>query len=189
MRKLIESTFVSLDGVIDDTTPSTVSRAQPQHWGHPYQDDDHNNYVANLMASADATLMGRLTYEGFKEAFEGQEGPEADGFNNMTKYVASRTLKEVTWKNSVLLNLDVAEEVAKLKEQPGGNIMKWGTGELDHTLVLNGLVDEFHFWYFPVIVGAGKHLFEGAGFDTTHLKLADLHRFDSGLTVHVYVPK
>ena len=189
MRKLIESTFVSLDGVIDDTRPSTASRAEPQHWGQPYWDDEHNNYVGGLMASADAHLMGRMTYEGFAEAWSVREGREAEAFNNMAKYVASRTLTEVTWQNSTLLSGDVAEEVAKLKEQPGGNILKWGTGELDHTLVENGLVDEFHFWYYPVIIGAGKHLFEGAGFDTTHLKLADVNRFDSGIAVHVYVPK
>jgi len=84
---------------------------------------------------------------------------------------------------------DVAEEVAKLKEQPGKNILKYGTGELDKTLVEHGLVDEFHFWYFPVVVGAGRHLFEGAGFDTTHLKLAEVNQFGSGIVVHVYVPK
>jgi dihydrofolate reductase len=188
MRKLIESTFVSLDGIIDDTRPSTASRAQPQHWGQPYWDEDHNNYAAVLQSSADAMLMGRVTYEGFKEAWGAQSGPEADVFNKMPKYVASRTLTEATW-NATLLKGDVAEEVAKLKEQPGKNIVKWGTGELDRTLVEHGLVDEFHFWYFPVIVGAGKHLFEGAGFDTTHLKLADLKRFESGIVVHIYVPK
>lgn len=189
MRKLIESTFVSLDGIIDDTNPSTASRAQPQHWGHPYWDEDHNGYMGNLMAGADAALLGRVTYEGFQEAWSGQEGPAADQFNSMAKYVASRTLTEVTWQNSTLLTGDVAEEVAKLKEQPGGNILKSGTGELDRTLVEHGLVDEFHFWYFPVIVGAGRHLFEGAGFDTTHLKLADINRFESGIVVHIYVPK
>jgi dihydrofolate reductase len=189
MRKLIESTFVSLDGIIDDTRPSTASRAQPQHWGQPYWDDDHNGYVGTLMARADSALLGRVTYEGFFEAWSERSGPEADMFNSMPKYVASRTLTEVTWTNSTLLQGDVAEEVARLKEQPGKDIMKWGTGELDRTLVEHGLVDEFHFWYFPVIVGAGKHLFEGAGFDTTHLKLADLKRFDSGIVVHIYVPK
>jgi dihydrofolate reductase len=188
MRKLIESTFVSLDGIIDDTRPSTASRAQPQHWGHPYWDDDHNSYAGNLLSSADAMLLGRVTYEGFAEAWSARSGPDADLFNSMPKYVASRTLTEATW-NATLIKGDVAEEVAKLKEQPGGNILKWGTGELDRTLVEHGLVDEFHFWYFPVIVGAGKHLFEGAGFDTTHLKLADLKRFDSGIVVHIYVPK
>ncbi|WP_188195508.1 dihydrofolate reductase family protein [Nonomuraea sp. SYSU D8015] len=188
MRKLIESTFVSLDGIIDDTRPSTASRAEPQNWGHPYWDEDHGGYAAGLLSSADAMLLGRVTYEGFAEAWSGREGPDADHMNNMPKYVASRTLTEVTW-NATLIQGDVAEEVAKLKEQPGKNIVKWGTGELDRTLVEHGLIDEFHFWYFPVIVGAGKHLFEGAGFDTTHLKLADVKQFGSGIVVHVYVPK
>ncbi|MGI5271546.1 dihydrofolate reductase family protein [Nonomuraea sp. CA-218870] len=189
MRKLIESTFVSLDGIIDDTRPvSTASRAEPQHWGQPYWDEDHAGYAGRLAASADAMLLGRVTYESFAEAWSGREGPDAEAMNAMPKYVASRTLTETTW-NATLIQGDVAEEVAKLKEQPGGNIVKWGTGELDRTLVEHGLVDEFHFWYFPVIVGAGKHLFEGAGFDTTHLKLADVNRFGSGIVVHVYVPK
>jgi dihydrofolate reductase len=134
-------------------------------------------------------LLGRVTYEGFAEAWSARTGPDADAMNSIPKYVASRTLTEVTWTSSTLLKGDVAEEVARLKEQPGKNILKWGTGELDRTLVEHGLVDEFHFWYFPVVVGAGKHLFEGAGFDTTHLKLADINRFGSGIAVHVYVPK
>jgi dihydrofolate reductase len=188
MRKLIESTFVSLDGIIDDTRPSTASRAEPQHWCQPYWDEEHGAYAGKLMASADAMLLGRVTYEGFAEAWSAQTGPEADHMNGMPKYVASRTLTEATW-NATILRGDVAEEIAKLKEQPGGNILKWGTGELDRTLVEHGLVDEFHFWYFPVIVGAGKHLFEGVGFDTTHLKLADVDRFGSGIAVHIYVPK
>ncbi|MGI5147314.1 dihydrofolate reductase family protein [Plantactinospora sp. CA-294935] len=189
MRKLIESTFVSLDGIIDDTRPSTASRAEPQHWGQPYWDGDHAGYAQKLMDSADALLLGRVTYQGFVEAWSARAGdPGADVMNAMPKYVASRTLTETTW-NASLIKGDVAEEVAKLKEQPGRNILKWGTGELDRTLVQHGLVDEFHFWYFPVIVGAGKHLFEGAGFDTTHLKLADVDRFDSGIVVHIYVPK
>jgi dihydrofolate reductase len=188
MRKIIESTFVSLDGVIDDTRPSTASRSEPQVWGQPYWDEDHMGYAAKIMTGADTMLLGRVTYEGFAEAWGSQTSPEADAMNKMPKYVASRTLTEATW-NATILRGDVAEEVAKLKEQPGGNIVKWGTGELDRTLVEHGLVDEFHFWYFPVIVGAGRHLFEGAGFDTTHLELADINRFESGIVVHIYVPK
>ncbi|MDF2712451.1 dihydrofolate reductase family protein [Nonomuraea muscovyensis] len=188
MRKLIESTFVSLDGVIDDTRPSTASRAEPHRWGQPYWDEDHAAYAGKLMSSAGAMLLGRVTYEGFAQSWSERTGPDADRMNSLPKYVASRTLTEATW-NATILRGDVAEEVAKLKEQPGPDILKWGTGELDRTLVEHGLVDEFHFWYFPVIVGAGKHLFEGAGFDTTHLKLADVERFGSGIVVHVYVPK
>jgi dihydrofolate reductase len=188
MRKIIESTFVSLDGIIDDTRPSTASRAEPQHWGQRYWDADHAGYAEKLLDSADAMLLGRVTYEGFAESWSERDGEFADRFNSMRKYVASRTLTETTW-NATLIQGDVAEEVAKLKEQPGKGILKWGTGELDRTLVEHGLVDEFHFWYFPVIVGAGKHLFEGAGFDTAHLELAEVNRFASGIAVHVYVPK
>jgi dihydrofolate reductase len=189
MRKLVESTFVSLDGIISDTRPSTASRAEPQHWCQPYWDAEHSGYATKIHDGADALLMGRVTYEGMAEAWMGRDFPEAQVFNNMPKYVASRTLSEpLTW-NASLIKGDVAEEVAKLKAQPGGTIVKWGTGELDHTLVENGLVDEFHFWYFPAIVGAGRHLFEGAGFDTTHLELADISRFGSGIVVHIYVPK
>jgi dihydrofolate reductase len=189
MRKLIESTLVTLDGIIDDTSPSTATRAEPHRWGQPYWDEDHNNYSAKLVNGADAMLLGRTTFESMVEPWTGMSGPGADEVNAMPKYVASRTLTEVSAWNGNLIKGDVAEEVAKLKEQPGKNILKWGTGELDRTLVEHGLVDEFHFWYFPVVVGAGKHLFEGAGFDTTHLKLADVERFGSGIVVHIYVPK
>ncbi|WP_026929770.1 dihydrofolate reductase family protein [Glycomyces tenuis] len=189
MRKLIESTFVSLDGVISDTDPSTASRAEPQHWGQPYWDEDHNNYAGKLLGSAGAFLLGRVTGEAFAEAWSTREGPEAEVFNNTPKYIASRTITEIDWNEATVLQGDVAEAVAELKEQPGKDILKWGTGELDRALVEHGLIDEFHFWYFPVVVGAGRHLFEGAGFDTTHLKLADIERFDSGIAVHVYVPK
>lgn len=189
MRKLIESTFVSLDGVISDTQPSTASRAEPQNWGEPYWDEQHGGYAGKLLQDADAFLLGRVTAEGFAESWGKREGPEAEMFNNTKKYVASRTITEMDWSNTTVIRGDVADEVAKLKAQPGRTIAKWGTGELDKTLIEHGLVDEFHFWYFPVIVGAGKHLFEGVGFDTTHLKLADIERFDSGIAVHVYVPK
>ena len=190
MRKLIESTFVSLDGIIDDTEPSTASRAQPQYWGHPYWDEDHNGYTSKLINGADAWLMGRVTYEAFADSWGKRTGPDADAFNSKARYVASRTMTEpLSHWPATLIKDDVAEEVAKLKEEPGKNILRWGTGELDRTLVDNGLVDEFHFWYFPVIVGAGKRLFDGAGFDTTHLKLVDVNRFDSGIVVHVYQPK
>src|ERR1700754_670729 len=102
MRKLIESTFVSLDGIIDDTRPSTASRAEPQHWGHPYCDEDHAGYAGTLMASADAMLLGRVTYEGFAEAWGSRAGEDADHMNKMPKYVASRTLTETTWNATLL---------------------------------------------------------------------------------------
>ena len=157
MRKLIESTFVSLDGIIDDTRPSTASRAEPQHWGQPYWDDDHNGYAGKLLTSSDAMLLGRVTYEGFAEAWSVRSGPDADIMNNIPKYVASRTLTETTW-NSTLIQGDVAEEVARLKEQPGSDLEIGGAGLAASAIEL-GLVDEFQLFVSPVVLGGGTPFF------------------------------
>jgi dihydrofolate reductase len=175
MGKLVESTFVSLDGVIEN----------PQDWSPPYWDDEHMAYAQKLFSDADAMLLGRKTYEGFAEAWTQRAGDDfADQFNAMPKHVASRTLTETTW-NASLLEGDTAEAVAKLKEST--NLLKYGTGELDRTLLDNGLVDEFHLWIFPVIAGSGARLFDG--FDLTHLQLVDASTFESGIVVHVLAQK
>ena len=166
MRKLVESTFMSLGGVISD----------PQNFGPPYWNDEHTNYNRDLLFGSDAMLLGRVTYEGFSKAWQ-PRGGKGDDF-------ASNTLQSVEW-NSTLLKGDVAAEIAKLKQQPGQNIVKYGTGELDRTLLIpNGLVDEFHFWLFPVAVGRGDHLFDGI--DMTHLKLAGTTTFSTGIVVLRY---
>ena len=177
MRKLVESTFVTLDGVISD----------PQEWGPLYWNEEHASYARDLLFSADALLLGRVTYEGFAQAWPARSGDEyTDRINSMPKYVASTTLKETRW-NATLLGADVPGEVAKLKEQPGQNILKFGTGELDRTLLEHGLVDELHFWVFPVAVGGGDRLFDGFG--TTRLNLLKTTTFSTGIDVHVYGPK
>jgi dihydrofolate reductase len=173
MRKLVESTFMTLDGVISN----------PQEWGPPYWDDEHHGYAAKLLEPADALLLGRDTYEGFAAAWPPRSGDMADRINAMPKHVASRTLTEATW-NASLLEGDVAEAVAALKAQDGGDIVKYGTGELDKTLAEHRLVDEFHFWVFPVVAGHGDRLFDGL--DLTSLKLVETNRFASGIVVLVY---
>ena len=173
MRKLVESTFMTLDGVI----------SRPQDWSPPYWDDEHTAYAGKLLDPADALLLGRDTYEGFAAAWPGRPGEYADKINSMPKHVASRTLTETTW-NASLIEGDVAEAVAALKDQDGGDIVKYGTGELDRALVESQLVDEFHFWVFPVVVGKGDRLFDGL--DLTSLKLVDTSRFESGIVVLVY---
>ncbi|MGH9262663.1 MAG: dihydrofolate reductase family protein, partial [Acidimicrobiales bacterium] len=110
----------------------------------------------------------------------------ADRINSMPKYVASTTLHDATW-NATFLGKDIADEVAKLKQQPGQNILKFGTGELDRTLLDHNLVDEFHFWVFPVAAGSGDRLFDGI--DSTALSLVNTTTFDSGIVVHTYGPK
>jgi dihydrofolate reductase len=176
MRKLVESTFMTLDGEIQS----------PHHWSPPYWDDEHAAYATKLLFAADALLLGRVTYEGFVEAWPSRTGDYADRINRLPKYVASNTLEEATW-NATVLQGDVAEEVARLKREPGENILKFGTGELDRTLIANGLVDEFHFWVFPILAGSGHGFIEGI--ELTHLDLVDTTRFGSGIVVLTYAPK
>ena len=177
MRKLVESTFVTLDGSI----------GEPQTWSPPYWDEEHMAYAAKLLEPADALLLGRVTYEGFAEAWPQRSGdPFTDKMNAMPKHVASRTLTDATW-NASIVEGDAAEGVAALKTQDGGDLLKYGTGELDRTLMEHGLVDQFHFWVFPVLAGGGQRLIEGI--DTTHLKLVDTSVFSSGIVVHVLEPR
>jgi len=175
MRKLVESTFVTLDGVITD----------PQVWGSPYWDEEHNAYANKLLLAADALLLGRATYEVFAQAWPSRSGDEtADRINSMPKFVASTTLREATW-NSTILGGDVADEVRKLKQLPGENILKFGTGVLDRTLIQHNLIDEFHFWMFPVVAGSGGRLLDGV-VESTHLKLSTTTTFASGIVVLTY---
>jgi dihydrofolate reductase len=177
MRRLIESTFVTLDGVI----------GAPQEWGGPYWDEEHGAYANHLLAGADALLLGRATYDVFSAAWPQRAGdPYADRLNELPKYVASRTLGEATW-NTTVLGSDVAGEIARLKQEPGEDILKFGTGELDRTLLEHGLIDELHLWVFPVVAGSGVRLLEGLGL--THLRLVDTAVFASGIVVHVCAPK
>jgi dihydrofolate reductase len=176
-RRLVESTFVTLDGVISD----------PQVWGPSYWDDDHASYATKLLEPAEALLLGRATYEGFASAWPQRSGdPYTDKINAMPKYVASRTLTEATW-NASILEGDAAEAVAALKAQNGGDLLKFGTGVLDRTLLEHRLVDEYHFWMFPVIAGGGQRLLDDVA--PTHLELVDHTRFGSGIIVLTYAPK
>ncbi|WP_433159669.1 dihydrofolate reductase family protein [Kribbella sp. CA-247076] len=178
MRKLIESTFVTTNGVIDS----------PQDWSGPYWDDEHNDYNASLLDNVEAQVLGRVTYEGFAEAWSQRAGdPVADRFNAMPKYVASRTITETTW-NAQLLEGDAAEAVKKLKQEDGGDLIKYGTGEFSKTLLEHKLVDEYHFWIFPVLASGAK-LFDGLDIDITHLELLGTTTFKSGIVVHKLGPK
>ena len=135
-------------------------------------------------------LLGRETYEAFAESWPPRAGQDdyTDRINAMPKFVASRTLKDndMTW-NASLLEGDAAAAVAQLKDAPGENILKFGTGSFSQTLLDNKLVDEYHFWIFPVLGGSGDRLFDGV--DTTHLHLVDTTTFSTGIIVAVYAPK
>jgi len=183
VRKLIESTFVSLGGDI----------GAPQEWGAPYLfGPEQDEYSRALLSGAGALLLGRKTYEGLSAAYTemaaGEPGPMADfvaTMNAIPKYVASTTLTSVGW-NATLLGADVAAEVAELKRQPGKYLLKYGTGPLDRVLLASGLLDELRIWIVPVTTGPGQRLFEDV--DDTVLTLTDTRTFPSGVVVLTYVP-
>lgn len=183
MRKLIESTFVTLGGDI----------GAPQDWGPPYlSNPEVDDYSRGLLFGADALLLGRKTYQGLSAGYtamaQGEPGPVADfvaRMNAIPKYVASTTLTELSW-NATLLSGDVARQVAELKDQPGNYLLKYGTGPLDRTLVCQGLVDEFRIWIVPVTHSPGQALF--ADLPETSLELADARTFSTGVVLLTYVP-
>jgi dihydrofolate reductase len=187
MRKLIEITFMSLDGVID--APDIVQEARPYF----LSDEEHDTYQNNWLFAADALLLGRKTYEAFSRAYTGMaEGGEGVSskfvgrMNNIPKYVASTTLSEMSW-NASLIQDDVADEVRKIKQQPGKAIVKYGTGLLDRVLFGEGLVDKLCIVLYPFVLGHGTRLFEDAPI-TKHMALSDVKRFQNGTVVLEYVP-
>lgn len=178
MRKLIESTHVALGGEI----------GSPQNWAFPYLDDEHMRYASDLLAEADALLLGRRTYEGLSAAYTAMASdPFVDRMNSIPKFVASKTLTEATW-NATVIPGDVVDCVAELKRQPGGTIVKYGNGPLDRPLMTSNLIDEFHLLLTPVAAGSGQHLFEEIH-GAPQLSLAEVRRFASGVLVLIYTPK
>jgi dihydrofolate reductase len=177
MRKLIESVHVSLGGEI----------GSPQDWAFPYLDDEHMRYATDLLGRADALLLGRRTYEGLSAAYPAMaSSPFVDRMNSIPKFVASTTLTEATW-NATVIHADVADFVARLKREPGGDIVKYGNGQLDRVLVARRLIDEFHLLLTPVAAGRGQHMFEEIE-GAPRLSLADVRRFASGVLLLVYTP-
>jgi dihydrofolate reductase len=161
-------------------------------WAHQYLNEEHNEYAQRMLFTADALLLGRVTYEGLSKAYPAMTSGGAashesiDRMNSIPKYVASTTLRKTAW-NATIINGDVATFVSDLKKRPGGNIIKYGNGSLDATLMEHGLIDEFHLLLTPVAVGRGQRLFERI--DTAPaLKLADVTRFSNGVLVLVYTP-
>jgi dihydrofolate reductase len=177
VRKLVEATFVSLDGVVES----------PERWALPLWSQANKDASLSHLNEFDTFLLGRATYEKFAATWSQIKGdPYFDRVNAMRKFVASRKLKNTTW-NATLLEGDVAEEVARLKQMPGKDIIKYGTGTLDQTLIDHRLVDEFQFSIFPVVVGRGRRLFEGVDTSTLKLRLTHSKAAENGIVVHSYV--
>lgn len=176
MRKIIESTLVSLDGVIGD----------PQVWANDYFDKEAQADALEQLLASDAMLMGRRTYEIFAQAWPALRSEYADRINSIRKYVFSSTLERAEWNNSTIIRGDVAAQVAKLKQQDGQDLVIYGHGPLGQTLLEHGLLDELHLAIHPLIVGGGALLFrEGA---KAPLKFVAAKTLRTGVVVLSYQP-
>ena len=179
MRKIVAGLFMSLDGVVES----------PERWQMPYFNDEMGRAISAQMASSDALLLGRRTYEEFAAFWPNQpsDAPFADYMNPTPKLVVSTTLDSVEWDNSTLLTGDVAAQLATLKQQPGKNLNVSGSGTLVRWLLSEGLLDELRLMVCPVVVGRGRHLFEDGG-DNRTLTLVDTTTFSTGVLSLTYQP-
>jgi dihydrofolate reductase len=192
MRMLRVIEFLSLDGVMQApgaADEDTEGGFQHGGWQRPYFDEVLGATAAEGMAETDAYLFGRKTYE--KMAAYWPTAPEDDPYgrhmNSTPKYVASRTLHDVEWQNSTLIEGDVAEEVARMKEEPGKNIAVLGSGDLVQTLLDRNLVDEFFLAVYPIVLGSGKRLFREAA-QVRKLSLVDSKPTSTGGVILTYRP-
>jgi dihydrofolate reductase len=182
MRRIIVSTYATLNGIIQD----------PQLWSFDYFDEEAGKFALEQLFAADALLLGRETYQSFAEAWPSRsdEAGFADKMNSMDKYVVSTTLTEpLKWGPATLIKNNVVEEVTKLKQQPGQDILIYGTGRLAYTLLQHDLIDEHRLWIVPILWGTGRRIFEGV--DTTRLELVDTKILPSGTVIlsHKLAPK
>ncbi|WP_084964292.1 dihydrofolate reductase family protein [Thermoactinospora rubra] len=178
MGRLVNSTYITLDGVV----------GEPHEWPSTGGDDGTALKIqTDLLFATDAVLMGRRTYEVFAGTWPGRAGdPYSDRINAMPKYVASTTLADPAWNNTTVLADRVADRVAELKDG-GTNLVQYGFGELSHTLLQHGLVDELRLWVHPFLVGKGDPLLRDGS--TAAFALADSTVLTSGIVVLTYQPR
>jgi dihydrofolate reductase len=187
MRKVVVTEYVTLDGVMED--PGGGDKSKYGAWSFKYFNDEVAKFKFDELFASDALLLGRVTYLGFAAAwptFKDEQG-FADRMNGLPKYVVSTTLDALTWNNSRLIKGNVAEEVSRLKQEPGMDILVAGSAALVRTLMEHDLVDEYRLMVHPVVVGGGKRLF-GDGAGTKALKLVDTKATSTGAVILTYQP-
>jgi dihydrofolate reductase len=190
MRKIVVTEFISLDGVFEAPGPDG-SGFKYEGWTSPYGNDEFQEFKSKELEQTDILLLGRITYDAFAIAWPKMEESAGDfgkKFNSMPKYVLSNTLENPTWKNShVIKGENAIEEIKKLKAEDGGDITVHGSGTVARFLLENKLVDQINLLVYPVVLGEGKRLFDGAV--KTDLKLVESQQFKTGVFKLIYKPK
>jgi dihydrofolate reductase len=181
-RKIVVSEFVTLDGIVEE----------PEKWIMSYNNEEIGKFKFDELFASDALLLGRMTYQIFADYWPSATDEATPGvgyvnrMNSILKFVVSKTLQQVEWKNSRLIKGDIVEEVAKLKHQPGKDILIYGSGALVNTLMQYDLIDEYRLLVYPVVLGSGKRLFKDGSNAT--LKLVETKTFSSGVVLLRYQP-
>jgi dihydrofolate reductase len=185
MGTLVVTEFVSIDGVFED--PGGSESFEHGGWTFEYdRGEDGNTFKLDELLEAEVQLLGRVTYQGFAEAWPSREGPFAEKLNNDPKYVVSTTLRDPQWQNTTVISRNVVDEIAKLKDETRGAILVAGSGTLVRTLFEADLVDELRLMVFPTILGRGKRLFPD-GIDRLKLKLVESKTVGpDGVQVQIY---
>jgi dihydrofolate reductase len=193
MSRIIVNENVTLDGVMQAPgRPDEDRRDGFEHggWGQPYFDEVMGQKAGEGMARTDAFLFGRRTYEDFASVWPSmpEDNPFAAVLNERTKHVASTTLREpLPWANSVLLQGELGETVAALKERPGNDIVVLGSGDLVRSLMERDLVDRYVLWIHPLVLGSGRKLFTD-GISPASMRLVDTVTTSTGVVIATYEP-
>ena len=153
MRKLFWQMSVTLDGFMEGPNRELDHTAE-------FVDPDFDRYASEMLQSIDGILLGRVTYQLFAGYWPSATGPDADRLNQLPKVVFSRTLKQLDWANSRLVNGNIGEEVTRLKKRPGKDLALFGSANLAATLIQLGLIDEYRILVTPVILGVGTPMFK-----------------------------
>jgi dihydrofolate reductase len=184
-RKLIASTLITLDGVMQD--PGGFGETKDGGWAGPYADPEIGQVFIEALRDCDTFLCGEVTYNLLSKAWAGGSGEYMNMINNMPKLVASTSLQEPLEWNAKLIQGDVPEAVAKLKQQPGKDIMMYGSATLMRSLAEHGLIDTYKVWIYPLVLGSGKRLFP-EGYNKMKLDLMSAKTFSSGVVLLSYEP-
>ena len=184
MGRIVVTEFISLDGVVED--PGGSEDFKYGGWSFEFnRGEEGDRFKLDETMASDALLLGRVTYQGFADSWPQRDGEFADKFNNMPKYVVSSTLQDPEWTNTTVLEGDLAEQVAKVRDSHDGDVTVHGSVQLVQALIDNDLVDALHLMVFPVVLGAGKQLF-GETRDKKTLKLTDSKTVGDGVSILVY---
>jgi dihydrofolate reductase len=177
--RLVATEYLSLDGVFEE----------PGHWSGPFFNDEAAQFKWDELQASDAQLLGRKTYAGFAAAWPSMkdEAGFADKMNTMPKYVVSSTLDKLEWSGSRLIKGNVAEEIRRLKEEPGRDLLLAGSAQLFNALMKENLIDLYRFMLHPVVLGSGERLFAEGG-DKKAFTLTQTKTFRSGIVILEYEP-